>query len=199
MTDSLKSSRPLFSSILSNQYFLNSIFFVLSFWVLNQVAYLYEVAENVSVFYPPSGFAMLLIYLFGAKYLPVYFIAIIIGGLPQRDVLNYGLDMLAPDLRQFFIYGTAGLLLRKKTFKEQVLDTKFFHFFILTSIATALFSSAIFIFKSLELNSLFSLERINSVASFFVGNLTGALMALPIFVFYMALRSFLWKSSIIRT
>ena len=125
MTDSLKSSRPLFSSILSNQYFLNSIFFVLSFWVLNQVAYLYEVAENVSVFYPPSGFAMLLIYLFGAKYLPVYFIAIIIGGLPQRDVLNYGLDMLAPDLRQFFIYGTAGLLLRKKTFKEQVLDTKF--------------------------------------------------------------------------
>jgi len=194
MTDSLKSSRPLFSSILSNQYFLNSIFFVLSFWVLNQVAYLYEVAENVSVFYPPSGFAMLLIYLFGAKYLPVYFIAIIIGGLPQRDVLNYGLDMLAPDLRQFFIYGTAGLLLRKKTFKEQVLDTRFFHFFILTSIATALFSSAIFIFKSLELNSLFSLERINSVASFFVGNLTGALMALPIFVFYIYFKSIGWRS-----
>lgn len=189
MTISLKKENPLFGSEELNQYFLNSFFFIFSFWLLNQIAYLFEVSDNVSVFYPPSGFAMLLIYQFGAKYLPVFFIAIIIGGLPQRDVFNYDLSMLYPDLRQFFIYGAAGLTLRKINLTTQVINNKFLLFFILASVSTALFSSTVFVINSIELDSLFSLERLHSVSEFFVGNFSGALMALPIFVFYLHVKA----------
>ncbi|WP_298449824.1 diguanylate cyclase [uncultured Marinobacter sp.] len=175
------------------QYLRNALFFVLSFWLLNQVAYLFTVAEGVSIFYPPSGFAMLLIYLFGAKYLPVFFFAILIGGLPQRDVFNYNLDMLIPDLRMFLIYGTAGLILGKLNPEKQKLGATFYYTLMLIIIATALLSSAIFVMVSSDIGSTLSTRWREQVPLFFVGNLTGALTALPIFTLYLYIKSNGWK------
>lgn len=185
MANSVVNTAAVHNSMQLKQYFFNSIFFIFSFWFLNQIAYLFQVAENVSVFYPPSGFAMLLIYLFGAKYLPIYFIAIFIGGLPQRDVFNYSLEMLSPDMRQLIIYGAAGLILGLINPKKQVLNATFFYFLILASIVTALLSSTIFVMSSSGPGSFLSPEWLDSVSLFFVGNLTGALTALPIFIFYL--------------
>jgi len=183
-----------YSSVHLKKTFLNSLFFIFSFWSLNQIAYLFEVAENISIFYPPSGFAMLLIYLFGAKYLPVYLIAIIVGGLPQRDIFNYDLAMLYPDLRQLIIYGTAGLVLGKINPKKTVLSATFFYFLILASIVTALLSATIFVINSTELGRSFSPQWLDSVSLFFVGNLTGALTALPIFIFYLHVKTIGWNA-----
>jgi len=188
-----KTGRP-YSSMQLKKTFFNSLFFIFSFWSLNQIAYLFEVAENISIFYPPSGFAMLLIYLFGAKYLPVYLIAIIVGGLPQRDILNYSLDMFHPDLRQFIIYGTSGLILGRINPEKDVLSATFFYFLILASVVTALLSATIFVINSNELGPLFSPQWLNSVALFFVGNLTGALTALPIFIFYLHVKTIGWNA-----
>ncbi|WP_100640063.1 diguanylate cyclase domain-containing protein [Marinobacter salexigens] len=171
------------------QYLRNALFFVLSFWLLNQVAYLFEVAENVSVFYPPSGFAMLLIYLFGAKYLPVFFFAIIVGGLPQRDIFNYNLEMLIPDLRMFVIYGTAGLVLKKLNPEKNKLSASFYYTLILIIIVTALLSSAVFVMNANDIDSTISAQWREQVPLFFVGNLTGALTALPIFTFFLYIKS----------
>lgn len=175
------------------QQLRNALFFIFSFWLLNQVAYLFEVAENVSVFYPPSGFAMLLIYFFGARYLPVFFFAILVGGLPQREVFNYNLEMLIPDLRQFFIYGIAGLVLEKLNPEKQKLDANFYYTLILIIIITALLSSAIFIAGSSDIGSTFNESWREQVPLFFVGNLTGALTALPIFTFFLYFKSNGWK------
>jgi diguanylate cyclase (GGDEF)-like protein len=185
MTQLLQKADSINKSFDLNQFCINSLFFIFTFWLLNQVAYLFEVVENVSVFYPPSGFAMLLIYRFGAKYLPIFFIAIIVGGLPQRDIFNYDLGLLYADLRHLVIYGAAGLMLRKINIKEQFLNNTFFNFFILIAISTALLSSAIFTINVIELDNLFNQKQLHSISSFFVGNLSGALMALPMFVFFM--------------
>lgn len=175
------------------EHLRNALFFVLSFWLLNQVAYLFEVAEGISIFYPPSGFAMLLIYLFGAKYLPVFILAIAVGGLPQRDVFNYNLEMLAPDLRMFFIYGTAGLVLEKINPEKHKLSAAFYYTLILTIIVTALLSSFVFVMNSSDLGSALNMRWREQVPLFFVGNLTGALTALPLFVLYFYVKSSGWK------
>ena len=137
---------------------------------------------------------MLLIYLFGAKYLPVYLIAIIIGGLPQRDILNYSLDFLYPDLRQLIIYGTAGLILGKINPRKKTLSATFFYVLILASIITAALSAVIFVIETNDLGPSLSPEWLNSVSLFFVGNLTGALTALPIFIFYLHLKTIGWDA-----
>jgi len=171
------------------QHSRNALFFIFSFWLLNQVAYLFEVSEGISIFYPPSGFAMLLIYLFCAKYLPVYLVAIILGGLPQRDVFNYSLEMLNPDLRQFFIYGTAGIALGHLNPEKQTLSAKFYYTLILIFIITALLSSAVFVMSSNSMESTLSAQWREQVPLFFVGNLTGALTALPLFIFFLYFKS----------
>lgn len=185
---------PSRGSLQLKKHALNSIFFVVSFWSLNQIAYLFTVTEGISLFYPPSGFAMLLIYLFGARYIPIYFIAIIIGGLPQRDVWNYSLEMLNPDLRQLIIYSAAGLFLRKLNPKKQVINANFFYSLIITCVATAFLSSIIFVVGSSDFNSLISGKWPDSVSLLFVGNLTGALAALPIFMFYLHARAIGWDA-----
>ena len=174
------------------EYLRNALFFVLSFWLLNQVAYLFEVAEGISIFYPPSGFAMLLIYLFGAKYLPVFLFAIAVGGLPQRDVFNYNLEMLVPDLRMFLIYGAAGLVLEKANPNKQKLSATFYYTLILTIIATALLSSLVFVMNSSDIGNPLNSHSLAQVPLFFVGNLTGALTALPLFVLYFYVKSCGW-------
>lgn len=192
--DALSEKAGLASGIAAQrEYLRNALFFVLSFWLLNQVAYLFEVAEGISIFYPPSGFAMLLIYLFGAKYLPVFIIAIAVGGLPQRDIFNYNLEMLAPDLRMFLIYGTAGLVLEKINPKKQKLSATFYYTLILTIIVTALLSSFVFVMSSSDLGSALNMRWREQVPLFFVGNLTGALTALPLFVLYFYVKSSGWK------
>ncbi|MFP3979446.1 diguanylate cyclase domain-containing protein [Marinobacter sp. KMM 10035] len=173
-------------------HFRNALFFIFSFWFLNQIAYLFEVAEGISVFYPPSGFAMLLIYLFGAKYLPVFLVAIILGGLPQRDVFNYNLEMLAPDLRMFLIYGVAGLILKKLNPEKHTVSAKFYYTLIF--IITALLASAVFVMGSSTIGSTFSSSWREQVPLFFIGNLTGALTALPIFIFFLHVRSCGWNN-----
>lgn len=182
-----------FSSVPLRQCFRNSMFFIFSFWLLNQVAYLFEVSEGVSIFYPPSGFAMLLIYLFGARYLPVFLVAIIIGGLPHRDIFNYNLEMLYPDLRQLVIYGSAGLVLGKINPNKYILNATFFYFLILMSIVTALLSATTFVINSNGLGVLFSEKWLESVSLFLVGNLTGALTAIPIFIFYLYFKIVGWS------
>ncbi|WP_417518342.1 diguanylate cyclase domain-containing protein [Marinobacter sp.] len=194
MIDSVEKSDVNFGSSTAKSYLFNSVFFIVSFWSLNQVAYLFSVTENVSIFYPPSGFAMLLIYLFGAKYIPVYFIAIIIGGLPHRDILNYDLNLFIPDIRQLVIYGSAGLLLGKIHPKKLTLNATFFYLLILTSIVTAFLSATIFLMSSQELGNPFSTDWFESVSLFLVGNLTGSLTALPIFIFYLYLKTIGWDA-----
>ena len=181
-------------SINYKEYFFNSFFFIASFWFLNQIAYLFTLNEGLSVFYPPSGFAMLLIYLLGPRYLPVHFLAIIIGGLPQRDIFNYSLEMLSPDLRQFIIYGTAGLILRKVNPKKEMLDAIFFYSIVVASIVTALISAVFFIVDLDQFHDLTDATWLASTSSFFIGNLTGALTALPIFIFYLHARVVGWDT-----
>jgi diguanylate cyclase (GGDEF)-like protein len=184
MKSALKKSDTYFKNIDFNRYIFNSIFFVFAFWCLRQIAYLFQVSEQVSVFYPSSGFAMLLIYYLGPKYLPVYFIAIIVSSLPQSNAFVYDLDTLSPVFRQLVIYGTAGLILRKINSNKKNLDNIFVSSFILASITTALLSAAFFAASYIKLDSLLNLQQLDSVSLFFVGDLSGALMSLPIFVFY---------------
>ncbi|WP_372926816.1 hypothetical protein, partial [Marinobacter sp.] len=130
--------KPADAKTHARQYVLNSLLFIFTFWSLNQVAYLFTVSEGVSLFYPPSAYAMFLIFLLGGKYLPVHFLAIYLGGLPYRDVFNYDLEMFIPDLRQFVIYGSAGLILRKIHSQRKVIDGKFFCSVMVASFLTAL-------------------------------------------------------------
>ncbi|MBC7192058.1 diguanylate cyclase [Marinobacter sp.] len=174
------------------EYAVNSLLFIFTFWVVNQVAYLFTVTEGVSLFYPPSAYAMYLIFLLGGKYLPVHFLAIYLGGLPYRDVFNYDLEMLIPDLRQFVIYGTAGLILRKINSPEDILNAKFFYSVMVASFLTALISTAVFVTDiDLEAQSFSSLIEISS--SFFVGNLTGAVTAIPLFLLFHKLWKIGWN------
>lgn len=174
------------------EYAVNSLLFIFTFWVVNQVAYLFTVTEGVSLFYPPSAYAMYLIFLLGGKYLPVHFLAIYLGGLPYRDVFNYDLEMLIPDLRQFVIYGTAGLILRKINSPEDILNAKFFYSVMVASFLTALISTAVFVTDiDLEAQSFSSLIEISS--SFFVGNLTGAVTAIPLFLMFHKLWKIGWN------
>ncbi|MDK8463464.1 diguanylate cyclase [Marinobacter sp. SS13-12] len=167
----------------SRQYVVNSLLFIFTFWAVNQVAYLFTVTEGVSLFYPPSAYAMYLIFLLGGKYLPVHFLAIYLGGLPFRDVFNYDLEMFVPDFRQFVIYGAAGLILRKINSLQDILNAKFFFSVMVASFLTALISVAVFVSGiDLEAQSFSSLIEISS--SFFVGNLTGAVTAIPLFLLF---------------
>lgn len=193
MANSIENIDPHNNSIGLKEYSRNSFYFILSFWILNQVAYLFTVSQGLSVFYPPSGFAMLIIYLLGPKYLPVHLLAIIIGGLPYRDVFNYDLDMLIPDLRQFIIYGSAGLILRKINLNKDLSGTIFFYSVIIASIATALLSSVIFVIYFDQADILPNATWLASASSFFIGNLTGALSALPIFLLYQRARIIGWR------
>lgn len=167
----------------ARQYVLNSLLFIFTFWALNQVAYLFTVTEGVSLFYPPSAYAMFLIFFLGGKYLPVHFLAIYLGGLPYRDVFNYNLEMFIPDLRQFVIYGAAGLILRKINSQQEIFDGKFFYSVLVAALLTALISTAIFL-SGIGLNTLSFSSMIERSSSFFVGNLTGAVTAIPIFLLF---------------
>lgn len=83
----------------TRQYVVNSLLFIFTFWAVNQVAFLFTVTEGVSLFYPPSAYAMYLVFLLGGEYLPVHFLAIYLGGLPYRDIFSYDLEMFIPNLR----------------------------------------------------------------------------------------------------
>lgn len=171
----------------------NSLVFIVLFWGLNQVANLFEVAPGVSLFYPPSAFAMLLLYLLGPKYLPVHFIAILLGGLPDREIWNYDLELLLPDLRQFLVYGAAGLVLRRAHPRTDALDARFFCYLLLASFITALASTFVFVVLSSGQGNPPASPLFDAAASFFVGNLTGALSAIPLFLCFHQLRSRGWS------
>lgn len=183
MDYSAEFQNPADATTRARQYVLNSLIFIFTFWALNQVAYLFEVTEGVSLFYPPSAYAMFLIFLLGGKYLPVHFLAIYLGGLPYRDVFNYNLEMLIPDLRQFVIYGSAGLILRKINSQRKVIDGRFFYSVMVVAVLTALISTGIFL-SAQGLNTLSFSSLIETSSSFFVGNLTGAVTAIPIFLLF---------------
>lgn len=167
----------------ARQYVINSLLFISTFWAVNQVAYLFTVAEGVSLFYPPSAYAMFLIFLLGGKYLPVHFLAIYLGGLPYRDVFDYNLEMFITDLRQFVIYGSAGLILRRINSQRNIIDGKFLYSVMFASVLTALVSTVVFI-SGLGLNTLSFSSLIERSSSFFVGNLTGGITAIPIFLLF---------------
>ncbi|PXX91641.1 hypothetical protein DIT71_07120 [Marinobacter vulgaris] len=179
----------------ARQYVLNSLLFILTFWALNQVAYLFTVNEGVSLFYPPSAYAMFLIFLLGGKYLPVHFLAIYLGGLPYRDIFNYNLEMFIPDLRQFVIYGVAGLILRKTNSPQKIINAKFFYSVMVASLLTALVSTVIFL-VGIGSNTLSFSSLIDRSSSFFVGNLTGAITAIPIFLLFYQFWKHGWQELI---
>ncbi|NMT65140.1 sensor domain-containing diguanylate cyclase [Marinobacter orientalis] len=179
----------------ARRYVLNSLFFIFTFWALNQVAYLFTVTEGVSLFYPPSAYAMFLIFLLGGKYLPVHFLAIYLGGLPYRDVFNYNLEMFIPDLRQFVIYGLAGLILRKINSPQKIINAKFFLSVMVASVLTALISTVIFV-GGIGSNTLSFFSLIDRSSSFFVGNLTGAVTAIPIFLLFYQFWKLGWRELI---
>lgn len=183
MDDSTEFHNPADAKVRARQYIVNSLLFIFTFWALNQVAYLFTVSEGVSLFYPPSAYAMFLIFLLGGKYLPVHFLAIYLGGLPYRDVFNYDIEMLIPDLRQFVIYGVAGLILRRINSRQRIMNGRFFYSVMVASLLTAVISTAVFI-SGLDLNDLSISSLIETSSSFFVGNLTGAVTAIPIFLLF---------------
>lgn len=174
---------PADANTRARQYVLNSLIFISTFWALNQVAHLFNLTEGVSLFYPPSAYAMFLIFLLGGKYLPVHILAIYLGGLPSRDVFNYNLEMFIPDLRQFVIYGSAGLILRKINSQRRIIDGKFFYSVMVASLLTALISTAVFL-NGIGLSTPSFSSLIETSSSFFVGNLTGAVTAIPIFLLF---------------
>lgn len=186
---------PADANTRARQYVLNSLLFIFTFWVINQVAFLFTVTEGVSLFYPSSAYAMFLIFFLGKKYLPIHFLAIYLGGLPYRDVFNYNLEMFIPDLRQFVIYGSAGLILRKINSQRKFIDGKFFYSVMVASLLTALTSTAIFVID-IGLNTLSFSSLIETSSSFFVGNLTGAVSAIPIFLLFRQLWKFGWSGFI---
>lgn len=171
------------ASTSARQYVLNSLLFIFTFWAVNQVAYLFTVAEGVSLFYPPSAYAMFLIFLLGGKYLPVHFLAIYLGGLPYRDIFDYNLEMFIPDLRQFVIYGTAGLILRRINSQRNIVDGKFLYSVMFASVLTAIVSTVVFL-SGVGLNERSFSSLIERSSSFFVGNLTGGITAIPIFLLF---------------
>ena len=57
-------------------------------------------------------------------------------------------------------------------------------------------SAAFFAASYIKLDSLLNLQQLNSVSLFFVGDLTGALMALPVFVFYRCVKAIGWRAVI---
>ena len=68
----------------------------------------FEISNNISVFYPASGFAMWLIALWGLNYLPVFAVAIIIGAMPEHFPTNYGGENVLQFARQLLVYGGGG-------------------------------------------------------------------------------------------
>lgn len=165
-------------------YIKSSVIFISCFWTLNQAAYFFTLKEGLSTFYPPSGFAMFMVYYLGPKYLPIHFLAILLGGLPQRDVFNYNLEMFLPDLRQFLVYAIAGLALRWLNKDKGTLHPVFCYSAVIASAVTALVSALLFTVNIDKPASSYDFEWLASTSSFFIGNLTGAVFILPLFMLF---------------
>lgn len=94
------------------EFITRSLVLILLYYLTWHFASLFEIAPQVSAFYPAAGVIFLFVFHYGARYIPVAGVAILLGGLPFDVFWNWSADNLTMSLRQWLVYSAAGLVAR---------------------------------------------------------------------------------------
>ncbi|MGB0683710.1 MAG: ATP-binding protein [Magnetovibrionaceae bacterium] len=163
------------------QGFLRSIFFIFGFWILFQLAGLFDVAPNVSAFYPAPGLSIAFIAAFGLRYAPVVFIAAMLGSFPYHGFWDYAPQEWWQCVRQAVVYSAAGYSLRQLLpLERDVLGSRDVFNLLAVAILAPLISAgtAVLIF---DLHDFFPDHLLIEVFfSFWAGDASGVIMSLPL-------------------
>lgn len=94
------------------QYIQKSLWFILGFWLLWRGAGFFEIAHNVSAFYPAPALSIAFIALYGLRFAPVVFLAAILASYPPHGFWEYVPREWWQGLRQCLVYSLAGYSIR---------------------------------------------------------------------------------------
>lgn len=163
------------------QALFRSISFVIGFWLLFQLAGLFEVAPNVSAFYPAPALSVAFIAVYGLRYAPVIFVAATLGSFPYHGFWDYAPQEWWQCVRQAVVYSGAGFTLRQ-LLKPQCcfLGSRDVFKLLAVAILTPLISAgiAVLIF---DLHDFFPDHLLTEVFfSFWAGDAAGVIMGLPL-------------------
>ncbi len=162
-------------------YAARSAIYIFVFWVLWHIAAWFEVAQNVSAFYPVTGLTIAFVSFFGWRYIPAVIVATTLSSFPEFPFWENNSQSWLQIARQTLAYGAAGLFIRHSVFGTLPLKTvsDTIGFLIVVLIASLLSAVlAITIFSSFDVFPSSAFDEI--FLSFWVGDLSGAIMAAPI-------------------
>ncbi len=169
----------LLVSVLS--YLKKSLWFIIGFWLLWQFGGFFEIAFNVSAFYPVPALSIAFIALYGVKFAPVVFLAAITASYPPHGFWEYVPREWWQGLRQCLVYSLAGYSLRHiLSCNIPLINTKdvisFLGITVLSSLLSALIAGSLFwAFDA------FPVDIIpNITISFWTGDGAGIVMAFPL-------------------
>lgn len=155
--------------------------FVISFWALWHFAMLFDLAHNVSAFYPASALTIALISKYGPRFFPAVVFAVFFSSFPEEQFWEWGIANVHQVVRQVIIYGGLGwffysrkiqiLRLDQQTIIPWLISTA-----VITSLLSALWAGVIFSYYNLVPQ-----QFINSlIFGFWMGDLAGILLVLPL-------------------
>lgn len=158
-----------------------TIWFIFGFWLLWQVSATFNVAQNVSAFYPAPALTIAFIAIYGIRFIPIVFIGAMFSGFPHDVFWQLSPDYWWMSVRQALVYGLAGYSLRHIR-KCNVPLLNSYDVFCFIGIA-AWFSlvSAIVAVTIFWIYDFFPVDILPAIlASFWAGDAAGIIMAFPL-------------------
>lgn len=92
--------------------FFGIVCYLLGYLLLDTVSHTFDVGSGISVWYLPAALALALLFVFGLRYLPLIFAAVVAVQL-VHDTTHPFLSTLVHALTYSLAYGGAALLLRR--------------------------------------------------------------------------------------
>ncbi len=159
------------------EFFSRSLVFVLLYYLMWHFASLFEIAPHVSAFYPAAGVVLLFVFHYGARYIPVAALAIMLGGFPYDQFWDWQIENFVMSIRQLLVYSVAALVARRLTvFSLPVKTIHDVSGLILVLTVTTLASSAMAVVSLKYFMSLPPDGMSSIFFNFWIGDLGGALM-----------------------
>lgn len=167
-------------------YFKISAIYIVGFWAVWHFANLFELANDVSAFYPAPALTIALIGIYGPRYFPAVCIAVTVGSLPQHLFWEWGVSNLWHLVRHAFVYGIAGMFLYKSTkHLTDIGHPKTLIYVLLTATVSsglsAMWAGGIFHYFDLLPKEVL----IQLTFGFWTGDLSGILLILPLILIYL--------------
>lgn len=164
-------------------YLRRTLLFALGHWLLWLFAGFFEVAPDVSAFYPAPALTMAFIALYGARYLPAVFVSIYLAPFTLDEFINHDLFGLCTELRQTLVYGAAGMLFRRTPFLTLPLRSSRDVAWSLVVQVGASGVSALLAAATFHYLAMFPTSQIPEIAlSFWAGDASGTIMLFPFVV-----------------